>query len=313
MHGSLWSAGLRPAAALALLAAAGCARATNHLDPVEPRIAGTANRSPSYSVPEVLRIVSFNLKHGQAADRALALLRDTPQLATADIIALQEMDDAGVRTIAEGLGHHYVYYPAVTQASGRYFGNALLSRWPIEQDGKLILPVRSLITGAQRIAVRATVRIGPARVKVYSVHLASLRDVLPPDQQRQWAAVLENADTSAFPVIIAGDINGEDPGGEARHRDFVRLTTDIGGTHLGLSLDQVFVRELEPTAFRAGRVEVPPDVSDHHIVWAEVHLPPPRPRTKPRSSPRRRATRRRWTEVPNPRHPSAHLWRTRAA
>lgn len=313
MRGSFWSAALRLAATIALLTGAGCARATNHMDPIAPRIAGTAERASSHAVPKVLRIVSFNLKEGRAAERALALLRDTPELATADIIALQEMDDAGVRVIAEGLGHHYVYYPAVAEASGRYFGNALLSRWPIERDGKLILPVRSLISGAQRIAVRATVRIGPVRVKAYSVHLASLRDVLPPDQQRQWAAVLEDADTSAFPIVIAGDINGTDPGGEARHRDFVRLTTDIGGTHLGLSLDQVFVRDLEPTAIRAGRVEVPPDVSDHHIVWAEVRLPAPGSNAKPRSSAQRRATRRRNTDLAHPRHPSADLRRTRAA
>lgn len=252
---------------------AGCAHATNHLDPTEPRMAGTGRAIPSSSAPEQLRIVSFNLKHGEAVDQALALLRDTPGLAGADLIALQEMDDVGVRRIAAGLGLHYVYYPAVTQSSGRYFGNALLSRWPIEQDGKLILPARSVVHGSQRIAVRGTLRVGPHRIRVYSVHLASLLDVWPPDQQRQWATVLEDADSTRLPIIIAGDINGEDPGGEAAHRDFVRLTAGTGASHLRFSLDQIFVRGIEPIAGQAGRVLVPPELSDHHAVWALVRVP----------------------------------------
>jgi endonuclease/exonuclease/phosphatase family metal-dependent hydrolase len=71
----------------------------------------------------------------------------------ADIILLQEMDEAGTEHVARELAHNYVYYPAsVPFMQGRNLGNAVLSRWPLTQPHKLLLPYRHLAIRQTRIA-----------------------------------------------------------------------------------------------------------------------------------------------------------------
>ena len=100
---------------------------------VRPAIPDTSTTSP-------IRIVAFNIKLGRRIDRAVKVLR-SDSLRDADILALEEMDDAGVDRIARALRLNYVYYPgSIHPTDHRYFGPAVLSRWPIERSWKLFLP-----------------------------------------------------------------------------------------------------------------------------------------------------------------------------
>ena len=84
--------------------------------------------------------MSFNIRHAQEIDRAIGVLQGD-SLRGADVIALQEMDDAGVERIARALALDYAYYPAsVHPANGKYLRPAVLSRWPIERSWKVLLP-----------------------------------------------------------------------------------------------------------------------------------------------------------------------------
>jgi len=82
------------------------------------------------------------------------------------------MDAPNVEAVARALGLNYVYFPAARHPeTGRDFGNAVLSPWPIEEGWKLFLPHPSRLVGLVRAAACARVRIGRRAVRVYSVHL----------------------------------------------------------------------------------------------------------------------------------------------
>src|SRR5262245_17259052 len=134
----------------AALVLAGCANVTNYLDPQGPRYEG------KHAVPDpdpVLRVVTFNVEWGKRIDRLAELLREPP-LRDADLVCLQEMDPRGVERVAATLGYDYVYYPAVFHPRAHQdFGNALLTRWPVLEDRKLILPERNRFRDMQRAAV----------------------------------------------------------------------------------------------------------------------------------------------------------------
>ncbi len=50
------------------------------------------------------------------------------------------MDEQGVSQIARWLGLNYAYYPSVIYpATGRYYGPAILSPWPIERSWKVVI------------------------------------------------------------------------------------------------------------------------------------------------------------------------------
>ena len=119
---------------LATLGLGACASAQNYNDPDEPR---HETRFGSAREPdETLRVVSFNVKFAVKVDEAIAVLRDTPALREPDILALQEMDAEGTERIARALEMNSIFFPAaIHPKTGRDFGNALLSPWPLDDVG----------------------------------------------------------------------------------------------------------------------------------------------------------------------------------
>jgi endonuclease/exonuclease/phosphatase family metal-dependent hydrolase len=248
-----------------------CAHTINYSSPSGPRYAG------HHAVPDpdpVLRVVTFNVKWGKQVDRVVELLRETPSLRDADLVFLQEMGPEGVERIAGALGYDYVYYPAVHHPVARQdFGDAILTRWPIAEDRKIVLPERNRFRNMQRIAVAATVTVAGTPVRVYCVHLETPAGIEAPQRRHQAETVL--ADAAPFPrVIVAGDFNNRNQVGPLFTRaGYTWLTERVGHTISVFSWDHIFVRGL---ALRApGRVGVQKETrgaSDHHPVWAELTL-----------------------------------------
>jgi len=74
-------------------------------------------------------------------DEAIKNMRDNSNLSGANIILLQEMDETGTEKIAKSLHYDYIHYPAtVHPQTGRNFGNAILSKWPLQDVKKILLP-----------------------------------------------------------------------------------------------------------------------------------------------------------------------------
>ena len=258
------------AAALLFLAVAGaCHTGRVYPDPDGPRFAGgTPNppRSPGWR--DTVRVVSFNVEHGQAVDSALAVLTLEPDLRGADIVLLQEMDEDGTRRIAQALDMAWVYYPAIYRhATARHFGNAILSRWPIVDDTKLVLPHRAIFGRTQRVAAVATVQVGRLPVRVYSVHLATPPNLALRDRRDQMRAVLRDA--ARHPrVIIGGDLNSGSIGRMAAERGYAWPTEDGPRTVFFGRWDHIFFKGIAPLETAAGTILDTRDASDHRPVWA---------------------------------------------
>ena len=207
---------------LAALLALGC-RGFNYTSPSGPRYASEPLAPASSTVApdsvDSIRVVTFNVKFARHIDQAITLLRSTAALQNADIITLQEMDEAGTSRIAAALTMSYVYYPASVE-HGRDFGNAILSRWPIVADEKIVLPHLARFVGTQRIATAATVTVRGVSLRVYSVHLATRLEIGPGSRRDQVHAVL--ADAVAYPrVVIGGDMNSRGIGQTFRAAGFL--------------------------------------------------------------------------------------------
>jgi len=255
---------------LALIAGAGCTNALNYADPSGPRYEG---RFAGIDADPALRIVTFNIKFSREIDRAIELFQKNHDLQNPDIIALQEMNNAGVDRIARALGMSYVYYPAAfhPQGSGD-FGNALLVKGTIESDHKLILPHTSRIRHMLREAVVADVVVDGIRLRAYSVHLETPFQISASDRRDQARAILQDAARYPGPVVIAGDFNSRDVVGDTfGNAGFQWVTKDAGHTISFFSWDHVFVRGLPLKAPpKQGIVLNNNGASDHLPVWAEL-------------------------------------------
>jgi len=271
--------------ALVLVAALGVSCSPlNYLDSSGPSYeASFAEAAPPALAPDArLRVVTFNIAYAVKIDLALALLRESPSLQGLDILALQEMDVPGTERLAQELGMNSLYVPsAVHPKSGRDFGCAILSPWPIVEPGKVVLPVAAFGSRVQRSAVRATVLWGGHRIRVYSLHLPSPLGVTGAARRQQLAVLLEDAADSRDPVVIAGDFNSKDVGKQLMAGGYSWPTRDVGTTSkfffFGMSIDHIFAKGLEsPTgAAASGVVEDNRGASDHRPVWALLHAPAP--------------------------------------
>jgi endonuclease/exonuclease/phosphatase family metal-dependent hydrolase len=261
---------------LAALAVPACATARNYLDPDGPLYAG--GRATTTPPRTALRLVSFNIEYSKRVDAALTLLREEP-LRDADVIALQEMDAPGVERIAAALGLNYVYFPSsLLSDTGRDFGTAILSPWPLRGPRKLVLPHASRIKGGRRAVTIATLDRGADRYQVYSVHLPSPLGVSGAQRRDQVRVILADAAASVDPVLVLGDLNTREVGRLFEEQGFRWLSKAVGTTTrragMRFSFDHIFAKGLPASAaFEAAALRDNRGASDHRPVWALVTLP----------------------------------------
>jgi endonuclease/exonuclease/phosphatase family metal-dependent hydrolase len=262
---------LRRVVIIVLVLVAACRTGHDYPSAAGPRyVGGPARLVPATRTrPGTLRIVSFNIEFARRIDGAIALLTSDPALRGADVILLQEMDAAGTQRVAHALGMWYVYYPAIFHRRARRdFGNAVLSRWPIIDDAKLVLPHPSRYARTHRSATAATLRVGTTRVRVYSTHLGTIADISAGRRRDQLRAIL--ADAADRPhVVIGGDLNDATIGLVAQDAGYAWPTRHGPTTTRFARWDHIFLKGLEsPDTAAAGTVVDARRVSDHRPVWA---------------------------------------------
>lgn len=252
------------------LVAAGCATARNYEDPRGPIFEGKGAIAPAGRAE--LRVVTFNVKHARHVDRAVALLSWPGPLRSADILVLQEMDEPGTEQVAHSLGLNHVYVPsAIHPASGRDFGVAILSPWPLEDPRKVPLPHEHRFRKLRRAAAAATVRLPTGALRVYAVHLESPLGVWGQDRRDQARAVLADAEGWTGPVVVAGDFNGRGGAQEIAKAGFFWATEQVGHSVGFFAFDHVLARGLCPAGdHSAGVAKDETDASDHDPVWAAL-------------------------------------------
>ncbi|HVY31958.1 MAG TPA: endonuclease/exonuclease/phosphatase family protein [Polyangiaceae bacterium] len=259
-----------------LFACLGCDSAKNYLDPHGPRYAGDYADGPdTMSALPQLMVVTFNIKFGEAFEAAGEQLATDPQLSAADIVLLQEMDAPSTDAIAKILSMSYVYYPGSVQTNGRDFGNAVLSRWPLVADKKLILPHKNPMDGRIRIAVEATVATPLGELAAYSVHTETPW-LGPSARLDQAAVVIADARAAGRCSLAGGDFNTSDPGTAEQTIDLFQAggfdwaSSGVGDTAGSFALDHIFVKQLVP--LESGSVDT--QASDHRPSWARLQLEP---------------------------------------
>lgn len=147
-----------------------------------------------------------------------------------DIVCLQEVIDDGrrnsARWIAEAAGFPGVAYRGVdvataapgsgTDVTGLEFGNAILSRWPVDHEAVFALPNEPGPTDIERLLLHARTN----GLDVFCTHLTSLA---PSGRLRELQCLAideicgrECDPTSPLPPILAGDFNAEPESSEVR-------------------------------------------------------------------------------------------------
>ena len=274
------SGGLRPCLGAALIAlvavATSCRTGYDYESAMGPRYSGVHPDAAAENCahPCTLRIVSFNSHFARDIAGAIVLLASDSALRGADVILLQEMDAAGTQKIAKALARSYVYYPAIFhRRTQRDVGNAVLSRWPIVEDAKLVLPHPSRYARTHRIATMATLRVGASRVRVYSTHLGTIADIGSGRRREQLRRIFSDAAEHQF-VVIGGDLNDASVGVIAHEAGYTWPTRDGPRTHRLGRWDHVFLKGLKsPDTAGSGTVVDSRGVSDHRPVWTVGILP----------------------------------------
>lgn len=177
----------------------------------------TAGAVPSAApdAASTLRVVSYNIHHGEGMDGVFDLARTARIIMeeSPDLVALQEVDRATLRAsgvdqaeeLAKLTGMHVAFGRAMSYQGGEY-GVAILSRWPILRSSNTALPLNA--GWEPRTAL--TVDVDPdgdiPRVTLTNTHLDQDRDQT--NRLLQAAALNQHfATEDGTPTILAGDMN----------------------------------------------------------------------------------------------------------
>ena len=228
-----------------------------------------------------LVVMTFNIRHGcgrasfgdtssrffRSCRKHLVEIVDAIRSAAPDVVGLQEVDEGIIDDIARGAGLHAVFQAHNGSGYGSWWGNALLSRYPIA--GISAFPIGG-IPGKNRSALVAKVLVGGDMITVANVHTQNRQK---DDVAVQ--AVRDGMGSEPGLRIVLGDFNME----PADHRlEVIRSMgmTDTAraapsgsflGTYdsgLGRRIDYVFVdtKNFEPIASRL-IAEEHREASDH--------------------------------------------------
>jgi endonuclease/exonuclease/phosphatase family metal-dependent hydrolase len=185
---------------------------------------------------KTLRVATLNIwnRFGPWEERLAAIRAGVGALAP-DLLGLQEVvrlepDDGDgldqAAAIAEGFGYHVAYGRARDE---RWFGNAILSRWPIARTHVFELPREG--TDERRTLLFAEIASPFGAIPFFVTHLnwkfeeGHVRAVQMREAVLRIQALAGRAG-DGFPAILAGDMNAEPDSDEIR---YLRGLTDLGG------------------------------------------------------------------------------------
>jgi len=250
------------------------------------------------SWPRTLRVVAWNLEYTSHLDEQIEVLTTHPQLSTADVYLMSEVDRCSTRNgtrraahlMAAALEAAYVYGIEFVELEidrdvGGDTGQAIFSRRPL--TGAALTCHSSQFDWfasedeprlGQRVALHADVPVGDQAVRLYAVHLES-NDIFGDLRSIQSKELLDVAQTLACerPQIVGGDFNAPYCGAPEldvlRGAGFVDAVGLAGHTepthHNGMRLDYVWARGFSVVD---GGVVTGLDMSDHDALWVDLEL-----------------------------------------
>ncbi len=234
-------------------------------------LSGCHSGSVGPQSPWTLRVLTYNIHHGEAMDgkfdyeRLAKVINDL----SPDIVALQEVDDGTERAsgvdqaalLGKLCGMHHVFGQAMPYQGGRY-GEAILSRFPIVKTAVHPLPYRP---GREpRAAIEVWIEpqgIGPLRF--VGTHLCHLDNEIRTQQTTRLGELLPVKDGP--PIILAGDFNAR-PGSDPMNVLLNAGWTDVVAPRS--KIDYILVRSSDPWQVEDVLIVDEPVASDHDPVLA---------------------------------------------
>jgi len=232
-------------------------------------MAGCRAESVKPRSPQTLRVLTYNIHHGEGTDKQF----DYERLAAViknlkpDIVALQEVDRgteraSGVdqaRLLAKLCHMRYAFGQAMPHQGGQY-GDAILSRFPIAKT--IVHPLPYQLDLEPRAAVEVVIQpagIGP--ISFVDTHLCHKSEELRVQQAQRLAQLFPSE--KGNPVILAGDFNSR-PGSEPM--DVLLNAGWIDAVSPHSVIDYVLVRRCDPWEVKEITIIEEPVVSDHSPV-----------------------------------------------
>jgi endonuclease/exonuclease/phosphatase family metal-dependent hydrolase len=213
--------------------------------------------------PKSLRVLCYNIHHGEGTDGKLDLARIAGVIRAArpDLVALQEVDRNARRTgkvdqaaeLARRTGMHAAFARAIDLQGGEY-GLAVLSRFPLKGAKSHKLPGKE--KQEARIVQEVTVEPkGLPRITFLNTHLQHDDG---PTREKQAARIVELFRKAEGPLILAGDLNAAP--GSAPIKALAKpwsFATEPGGKGLQTIPSGAPKRQIDYVLFRpAGRFKV---------------------------------------------------------
>jgi endonuclease/exonuclease/phosphatase family metal-dependent hydrolase len=248
--------------------------------------------------PTTIRVVAWNMEYSRNLDAQIETLTTDPELATADLYLLSEVDRCSTRNgvrraarmLAERVGGAYAYGIEYVELSigrdiGGDTGQAIVSRRPLTGLGILCHSSQYDWFGdddeprmGQRVVLYGEIPAGDTHVRVNAIHFES-KDAFGEKRSVQVKELLDVSQALACerPQIIAGDFNTWYATApelvllrNAGFSDVLEALGDTDTTHdNGLRLDYIWARGLSPSD---GGVLREVRTSDHRPIWAELTL-----------------------------------------
>jgi endonuclease/exonuclease/phosphatase family metal-dependent hydrolase len=162
-----------------------------------------------YDIIPAIRVMTYNIHRGINKENKLDLdgIAEAIKSSGAEIIALQEVERFSVRTrfqdqiqyIAEKLSMQYAYGKSLNILNGQY-GNAMLSKYPIEEYEVIGLPYE----GEKRTLLRARLNVLGNDIIFYNTHLGlnESERALQLEEIAELAAKDKN-------ILLMGDFNSK--------------------------------------------------------------------------------------------------------
>lgn len=239
-------------------------------------------QSPS----DTIRVLSYNIHHGEGVDQVLDLERIAKLIleAKADIVGLQEVDRGVERSgkrdlpaeLAKLTGMRVHFEKNIPHQGGEY-GNAVLTRFPIKSAKNTHL--KQLAPGEQRGVQQLVLDVRGREIVFINTHIDYRAN--PPERTLDAEALKQMvADAGKRPVILVGDFNAMPTSPFITSvKSFIADAWEITGKGDGFTIpvkkptrriDYVFVSKETVTPVR---LEVIPSIaSDHLPLLAELRL-----------------------------------------
>ncbi|RKY55013.1 MAG: hypothetical protein DRP89_04085 [Candidatus Neomarinimicrobiota bacterium] len=162
--------------------------------------------------PNDIKVMTYNIHHGEGMDGIYSLSRIARVIKeqSPHLVCLNEVDfktertfgDDQARKIAANLGMDFTFARNL-EFQGGWYGNAILSRFPIEFAENKIFKYRN--SPERRGVLHVIVKIGDKRVHFYATHL-SVDSLESASEAKELLNIVLNWGTEE-PVIIAGALS----------------------------------------------------------------------------------------------------------